>query len=141
MQITAVSQFSTVALVMTVGILAGGLCSIFLLKPYFKKIQGRPADSLKTPGEKKQGFGGVAMVAMFVGLCSAYIGSYIGGIVRLGNYMPLVTALVAMAVMAVFEYFTVKRKMAWLDNFSVATSMLAAMAAAVIINMIAGGAA
>ncbi len=135
-----ISRFATIALVMTLGILAGGICSVFFLKPYLKKIQGRPKDSVNPPGEKRRSFGDVAMVAMFVGLCSAYIGSYVGSLARLGSYMPLLTAGVAAAIMAVFEYFTVKHKMAWLDNFSIATSMLLAMAAAVVINYVAGGA-
>lgn len=135
-----IGRFATIALIMTVGILAGGLCSVFFLKPYLKKLQKRPPGSVSPPGEKRRSFGDVAMVAMFVGLCSAYIGSYIGSLTRLGNYMPLATAAVAAAVMAVFEYFTVKKKKAWLDNFSVASSMLVAMAAAVVINLAAGGA-
>ena len=53
---------------------------------------------------------------MFVGLCGAYIGAYIGeaitgrstdaGLVR--DFMPLVVAVIAAAAMAVFEYFIKK---------------------------------
>ena len=38
--------------------------------------------------------------------------------------------------MGVFTYFAEKKKMAWLDNFSIAGSMLVGMAAAVICEMI-----
>ena len=38
--------------------------------------------------------------------------------------------------MAVFTHFAEKKKMAWLDNFSIAGSMLVGMAAAVICGMI-----
>lgn len=136
-----ISRFATIALVMTVGILGGCIACIFFLKPYLKKVQGRPKDSVTNPGEKKKSFGDVAMVAMFVGLCSAYVASYIGDFVARGNYMPLLTALVAAAVMAVFEYLSVKKKKEWVDNFSIATSMLVAMAAAVLVNLGTGGAA
>jgi hypothetical protein len=134
-----ISRFATIAMVMTVGILGGAIASIFFLKPYLKKVQGRPKSASPLEG-KKRSFGDVAMVAMFVGLCSAYIGSYVGSLARRGNYMPLATALVAAAVMAVFEYFAVKKNKGWLDNFSIAASMLVAMTAAVIINAVTGGA-
>lgn len=135
------SRFATIALVMTVGILGGALCSLFFLKPYLKKVQGKPKNSLDGPEEKKS-FGSVAIVAMFVGLCSAYIASYVGTVVSTEshNVLPLFTAVVSAAVMAVFEYFTVKKNKGWLDNFSVATSMLIAMAAAVLLNLAMGGA-
>ncbi len=124
------SRFATIALVMTVGILGGAIASIFFLKPYLKNLD-------EDASGKKKSFGDVAMVAMFVGLCSAYIASYVGAFVSDGhNYMPIFTALVSAAVMAVFEYFSVKKKKEWLSNFSIATSMLAAMAAAVFINLI-----
>lgn len=127
-------NFATIALVMTVGILGGSLCCLFFLKPYMKRIQGN-AIQPELDGKPKKSFGSVAMVAMFIGLCSAYIGSYVGTWAVHGDYIPLFTAAVAGGAMAVFEYFTVKKKMGWLENFSVATSMLVAMAAVVLINL------
>jgi hypothetical protein len=50
--------------------------------------------------------------------------------------MPLIVAVVAAAVMAVFEYFIQKKGKAALENFSLAASMLVAMAAAVVIQMV-----
>ena len=38
--------------------------------------------------------------------------------------------------MSIFEYFVQKKKMASLENFSLAASMLIAMSAAVIVNML-----
>lgn len=126
-----VQAFSTIALVMTVGILGGVFCCIFGLKKYLGKVQ-------KTTTQKKSGkpgFGAYATIAMFIGLCSAYIGSYVGTFTSSGNYLPLVVAGISAVVMAIFEYFTQKKKMAWLDNFSVATSMLIGMIAAVMIKL------
>lgn len=151
-----VTVFVTVAMVMTVGILGGVLCSIFGLKGYLGKVKGKKkqaavqtestdgaagnGEDLKaeeeTSGKKKPGFGAYATIAMFIGLCSAYIGAYVGDFCRNGNYMPLLTAVVSALVMAVFEYFTVKRGKEWLDNFSVAVSMLVGMIAAVLVNLI-----
>ena len=127
-------SFVTIALVMTVGILGGIICCIFFLKKYLKKIQSNP----KKKSDGKPGFGAHATTAMFVGLCATYIGSYIGqAIPREGSdVMPLIVALVAAAAMAVFEYFIQKKGKAVLENFSLAASMLIAMAAAVLFGMI-----
>ena len=75
---------------------------------------------------------------MFVGLCAAYIGAYIGqAIPRAGSdIMPLLVAIIAAIVMAVFEYFIQKKGKLALENFSLAASMLIAMAAAVLINFV-----
>ena len=81
---------------------------------------------------------------MFVGLCGAYIGAYIGEAVTgrmvdgsaVRDFMPLIVAAIAAAAMAVFEYFIQKKGKAVLENFSLAASMLIAMAGAVIIGML-----
>jgi len=129
----SIGAFVTIALVMTVGIVGGVICCIFFLKKYLGKIQKAP----KKENSGKPGFGAHATTAMFVGLCAAYIGSYIGkAIPRDGqDVMPLIVAVVAAAVMAVLEYFIQKKGKAALENFSLAASMLVAMAAAVVIKM------
>ena len=48
--------------------------------------------------------------------------------------MPLIVACISGLVMAVFEYLVNKKKMAVLENFSLAASMLIAMIMAVVIN-------
>ena len=75
---------------------------------------------------------------MFVGLCAAYIGSYIGKAIPREGYdiMLLFVAVVAALVMAVFEYFIQKKGKAALENFSLAASMLVAMAAAVVFQLV-----
>ena len=84
------------------------------------------------------------MTAMFIGLITAYTGSYIGQLIQIqngalvvtGQYLQIVTFVFAALAMAVFTYFAEKKKMAWLDNFSIAGSMLVGMAAAVICGLI-----
>lgn len=121
--------FTTIGLVMTLGILAGCLLCVFTLKKYLAKVASAGAKTKKAAGKKN--FGDVVFGAMFVGLVSAYIGSYLGEGTSTGNWMPLLVAAVAAAAMAVFEYFARRRNMAWLDSFSMAGSMLVGMAAAV----------
>ncbi len=130
--------FTTIALVMSFCIMWGMVFSVFFSKRYLKR--------LKTPKSKDSGapgFGDTAMTAMFIGLVSAYIGSYIGGFVSggaggvlsfTGAWLPLIVVLVAGAVMAVFIWLAEKKKAAWVESFSIAGSMIIAMAAAVIIN-------
>ena len=128
--------YSTITLVMTAGILGGLFCSIFFLKKYLNKLSAKPKKT--ETGEKKPSFGDHATTAMFVGLCAAYIGSYVGRLMP-GEYfdiMPLFTAIVAAVVMAVFEYLIQKKNMSSLENFSLAASMLVAMAAAVVFQLV-----
>lgn len=128
------TSFVTIALVMSVGILGGLFYTLFFLKKYLKKLQSAP----KKEKSGKPGFGAHATTAMFVGLCSAYIGAYIGQAIPRENsdVMPLVVAIIAGAVMAVFEYLIQKKGKAALENFSLAASMLIAMIAAVFLGMI-----
>ena len=130
----SIGAFVTIALVMTVGILGGFTCCILFLKKYLGKIQKAP----KKENNGKPGFGAHATTAMFVGLCAAYIGSYIGKAIPREGYdiMPLFVAVVAALVMAVFEYFIQKKGKAALENFSLAASMLVAMAAAVVFQLV-----
>lgn len=134
-----IGAFVTIALVMTVGILGGVFCCIFFLKKYMNKLQGgNNQDSAQDENkEKKPSFGAHATTAMFVGLCAAYIGSYIGKVMPGGgsDWMPLFVAGVAAACMAVFEYLIQKKQYLALENFSLAASMLVAMAAAVLVNL------
>lgn len=136
----SMGAFVTIALVMTAGILGGVVCCLLFLKKYLGKVQKAP----KKEESGKPGFGAHATTAMFVGLCGAYIGAYIGeaitgrtteaGLVK--DFMPLVVALIAAGAMAVFEYFIQKKGKAVLENFSLAASMLVAMAGAVLIGIL-----
>lgn len=133
------TAYVTIALLLAVGIMWGVVCSILFTKKYTSVLEKRSAG-------KKGGrsFGDDAMTAMFIGLITAYIGSYVGqlvqfsdgGLVCTGEYAPLVTLLFSALAMGVFLYFAEKKKQAWLDNFSIAGSMLVGMAAAVVCGII-----
>ena len=127
----SIGAFTTIALVMTAGILSGITCCIFGLKKYLGKVQKKE----KKNDSGRPGFGTYATIAMFIGLCSAYIGSYVGTWTAFKNSTPLLVAGISALAMAVFEYLIVKKKMEWLENFSIAVSMIIGMAAAVLINL------
>ncbi len=129
----SMESFVTIALVMTAGIMGGVICCIFFLKKYLGKVQKSPSKEK----DGKPGFGAHATTAMFVGLCAAYIGSYVGkAIPREGaDVTPLIVAVFAALSMSVFEYFIQKKGKASLENFSLAASMLIAMAGIVLVKM------
>ena len=132
------TAFTTIALVMTIGIIWGLVCMILFGKKYCSRLQG---------GKKKKGgrnFGDEAMTAMFIGLITAYIGSYIGQLVQLqagklvitGQYLQLVTLVGAALAMGVFIWIAEKKQKAWVENFSIAGSMLVGMTAAVVCGLV-----
>ena len=128
--------FSTIALLMSVCIRWGMILSIFFNKRYTGRLGRKGAQK-----KNGSGFGDSAMTAMFVGLVSAYIGSYIGDLVSgkgsftfRGDPVPLVVAAVSAAAMGLFTFFSEKKGLRWLENFSVAGSMLIGMAAAVFLG-------
>ena len=128
--------FSTIALLMSACIMWGMILSVFFNKKYTQKLTVSPE---KAGG----GFGDVAMTAMFIGLVSAYMGSYIGGFVSgngrftfTGDWTPIIVAAVSALVMAGFVYLAEQKKKAWVESFSVAGSMIVGMAAAVVIGLL-----
>lgn len=128
------TAYTTIALVMSAGIIWGMVLTIFLNKRYVKRLQTpKPGKAKRGTGK---GFGDVAMTAMFIGLVAAYVGSYVGTFTSTGNYMPLIVLAASALAMAVFTYFTEKKGQTWLDNFSVAGSMLFGMAVAVVTGMV-----
>lgn len=124
----------TIVLLMSVCIMWGMVLSVFFTKKYSKKLKGKGdgKPSADASGSKGiVGFGDVAMTAMFIGLVSAYIGSYIGQIKSTGNWLSLAVAAVGALAMAVFILIREKKNQEWIDGFSIAGSMIIAMAAAV----------
>ena len=128
--------FATIALLMSVCIMWGMVLTTLFNRKYLKRLQGRD------PGKKTGGgFGDLAMVAMFIGMVSAYLGSYLGGFVSgngrfsfSGSWTPLLVAAVAALAMAGFTWLAEKKHWDWLDNFSIAGSMLLGMLSAVLVG-------
>ena len=128
--------FATIALLMSVCIMWGMVLTTLFNRKYLKRLQGRD------PGKKAGGgFGDLAMVAMFIGMVSAYLGSYLGGFVSgngrfsfSGSWTPLLVAAVAALATAGFAWLAEKKHWDWLDNFSIAGSMLLGMLSAVLVG-------
>ncbi len=133
-QMTA-KAFTTIALLMSVCIMWGMVFSLFTCKRYTARLSN-PAPKKKKEGKGPAlaGFGDLAMTAMFIGLVSAYLGSYVGTLVSGGGFLPLAVALVGAAAMGLFIWLREKKNAAWIDSFSVAGSMLIAMTAAIFLG-------
>ena len=130
--------FATIAFLMSLCIIWGMVLSILFNKSYLKKLGTGTKKASGGPS-----FADTAMTAMFIGLVSAYIGSYIGDLVSgngvftfTGNWMPLVVVAVSGLVMAGFIYLSEKKGKAWVDNFSIAGSMLLGRASAVVVGLL-----
>lgn len=133
------TAYTTIALLLAVGIIWGCVAMLLFGKGYCNKLQ---RTSRKNTGGRS--FGDDAMTAMFVGLITAYLGSYVGQLVQMqggrlvytGNYLPLVTLIASALAMGIFLFFADKRKIAWMDNFSIAGSMLVGMACSVVCGLV-----
>ncbi len=137
--------FTTIALLMSVCIMWGMVLMMVDGKSYIRRLTApkKPKDGSKRKGPDLSGFGDTAMTAMFIGLVSAYIGSYIGQIVSgeglftfRGSALPMAVACVGAAAMGVFLWIRRKYNAEWVDSFSLAGSMLIAMCAAIFLGRI-----
>lgn len=134
-------SFVTIALVMTVCIMWGMICSILFTKRYMGGSRKKKDDKPKKKSIFAD-FGDKAMTAMFIGLVSCYIGSYLGeyivggtGLFN-GDIIPLLVSIVSAIAMALFIYLKEKKNQEWVDSFSIAGSMLIAMASAIVFGII-----
>ena len=148
--------FTTIALLMCFCIIWGMVLMIFNGKSYVTRLMSGGRSARKpdadaganaAPAANKKsmaGFCDIAMTAMFIGLVSAYIASYVGTIVSSegvftfkGSWLSLAVSVVAALAMAAFLYIKNKTKAEWVDSFSVAGSMLIAMASAILLGGLA----
>lgn len=123
--------FATIALLMSGCIMWGMVLSLFFNRRYTEKLgTGASKESTKTG---KRSFADTAMTAMFIGLISCYLGSYIGGAATGSGIVPLAVCAASAAAMALFTALSRNRHLSWLESFSVAGSMLIGMLAAVVL--------
>lgn len=136
--------FVNIALLMSVCIIWGMVFCIFNCESYTRRLAGAGSEAAKKKdksgkkGPNLKDFGDIAMTAMFIGLVSAYIGSYIGSWISKGGIfsfagspLPLAVAVAGALAMGVFTFIKEKWNAEWVDSFSIAGSMIFAMSAAV----------
>lgn len=125
--ITDPKMFSAVAWVMTLGILP----SIVLCPILMKKIQS----GLVKIKNKDSRWGDIFMTSLFLGMISAFLGMVFGDVRNgLAGFIPIFVLLFSALLMAVCGLLIKKCKMAWLETYAMAISMLGAMAFACVIT-------
>ena len=113
--------FSTIAWVMTLGIISGLVLVLFGLK----KIQG---GMISLTGKDKR-WGEILSDSLFLGMISAFVGLLFAD-VRSGlpGLIPIAVALVSAALMAVCGLLIKVFKWSWLEQYAMPACMLGAMA-------------
>lgn len=124
-------DFATIAMVMTIAIMSGGVEVLFfyrLYQPKIGKLMGKT-----TGGTKKGGVNigdlvfQVSFIGMVIGYLAMSIGTITGGVQFINNWYNFIAVLVAMLCMYVCDVLINKANWKWLDSFSTPISMLIAM--------------
>lgn len=122
--------FVTIALTMTVAIMWGPIFCLFFLR----KVQPKLLSATK----KDSNLGNIIFAAGFIGMVLAYLSVAIGQVAgvptNIASYYNLIAVVVAALLMALFDLLITKFRQSWLENFSLAFSMLAGMGVVALIN-------
>lgn len=132
----------TILLVMTLGISLGSVVSVLFVRLYTKKL-----NKIEKKNSSGGGFANWAMVAMFIGMSSAFIGSYAAMAINgplgrftatdsytLSYYIPLLVALISFGAMSLFRLLAKRFKR--MEDFSLSLSMIIGMASASLLALI-----
>ncbi len=123
--------YSTIAWVMTLGILSG----ILIITLFLEKIQGGII-ALKKRDTK---WGEIFITAIFLGMVSAFLGMIFADI-RIGieGWIPVFIMLVSAALMIVCGVLIKVFKLKWLQDYALPISMLGAMAMSIPLTRLLG---
>ena len=118
--ITDPRAFTTIAWVMTTGILSGLVLILFGLKKIQKGVHS-------ITGKDKR-WGEIVMDSLFLGMISAFVGMLFGNIRKgLPGFIPIAVALCSAALMAICGILIRKYKWGWLEQYALPFCMLGAM--------------
>lgn len=124
--------YSTIAWVMTLGIMAG----IFIITFWLRKIE---SGLIKIKGTDQK-WGDIFMDSLFLGMISAFLGMIFSD-VHLGmvGFIPVVVMVVSSLIMLVCGYFIKFKNQAWLENYALPVSMISSMLLSIPITHLMGG--
>lgn len=113
--------YSTIAWVMTLGI----LCGIFIVTFFLKNIQGR----INNIQKKDKKWGDIFLSAIFLGMISAFLGMIFSTItVGIVGWIPVFVMIISSIIMIICGYFIKVHNIKWLEDYALPISMLGAMA-------------
>jgi hypothetical protein len=123
--------YSTIAWVMTLGIMSG----LLIVTLFLKKIQGG-IQSLKRRDTK---WGETFLNALFLGMISAFLGMIFADITTgLKGWIPVLIMLISSLIMLICGFFVRVLKVKWMEDYALPISMLGAMALSIPITRLLG---
>ncbi len=126
-QITNPTVYTTIAWVMTIGIVP----SVILIPLFLKKIQG----GIVKVKNKDKAWGEIFITAIFLGMISAFLGVVFADIRSgLEGWIPVFVLLFSALIMAVCGLFIKKYHLKWLEDYALPFSILGAMAFSIFIT-------
>ena len=129
--VTDPRAYTTIAWVMTLGIMAG----LIVITLFLKKIQ-RGIQSLK---KRDTRWGEIFIDALFLGMISAFLGLIFADIsAGLRGWIPVFVMLVSALLMLICGFFVRVLKVKWMEDYALPISMLGAMALAIPITRLLG---
>lgn len=118
------TQYTTVAWVMTLGIIPG----LFYTPLICKKVLGG-MDKFKSRDKK---WGDILMQALFLGMISAFLGMIFGKVsTGLTGWIPVFVMLASAFIMIIFGLLVKKLHWRWLEDFALPVCMLGGMTLAI----------
>ena len=118
------SQFTTIAWVMTLGIMAG-----VILTPLISRKLLSGVDKLE---KRDKRWGEILMSALFIGMISAFLGMIFGKVGEgLTGWIPVFVMLSSMLIMLICAVLIKKLKIKWIEDYAMPISMIGAMALAI----------
>lgn len=129
--ITDPQAYSTIAWVMTLGIMSG----LIIITLFLKRVQGG-IEGLKKRDTK---WGEIFITAIFMGMISAFLGMIFADITSgIQGWIPVFVMLVSSLVMLICGFFVRVLKVKWMEDYALPISMLAAMALSIPITRLLG---
>lgn len=122
--------YSTIAWVMTLGILSG----LIIVTLFLKRIQNG-IDKIQKRDNK---WGDIFITSIFMGMISAFLGMIFSDItLGIRGWIPVFVMIVSSIIMIICGYFVKVHKIKWLEDYALPISMLGAMALSIpITNLI-----
>lgn len=123
--------YSTIAWVMTLGILSG----LTIITLFLKRIQGG-IEGLKKRDTK---WGELFISAIFMGMISAFLGMIFADVTTgIKGWIPVFVMLVSALIMLICGFFVRVLKVKWMEDYALPISMLGAMAISIPITRLFG---
>lgn len=120
-EITDPQIYSTIAWVMTLGIMSG----LIITTLFLKNIQG----SIGKMQKRDEKWGDIFITSIFMGMISAFLGMIFSDITQgIVGWVPVFIMIISSLIMIICGYFVKVHKVKWLEDYALPISMLGAMA-------------